>query len=313
MATFRALYTDFPWADADVERSILRTANCELVVSPDNREETLTRLAPGNDVIITCWAPVTRGVIEAADRCRHIARTGIGLDNIDVPFAKERGIVVTNVPDYCIDEVAEHALALMFALVRNIAGYHVATKAGCHDLAAGLPVERLLGKTLGIVGYGRTGARLAELARGVGMSVVAVNRSRQTPEEVAWMPLEELLAQSDFVSLHVPLTPETTRLINRDALAMMKPTAYIINTSRGPLIDHAALAAALARGEVAGAGLDVQDPEPPNLLELPWSHPRVIVTPHVAFHSTAAVHELRTRVARQVVDFLTGREPENIV
>jgi len=313
MPTHRALYTDYPWADIELERSILAEVDCEIVVSPDNKEATLIRLAPGMDTILTCWAPVTKRVIDAADRCRHIARTGIGLDNIDVARATERGILVTNVPDYCVTEVAEHTLALIFALGRNVTGYHLATKNGQYDLVAGLPAERISGKTLGIVGLGRIGKVLAGLAAAVGMQVVGTNRSRQSPAGVPWLPLEDLLAVSDFVSLQVPLTPETRHLINRQTLARMKPSAYLINTSRGGLVDHGALAAALASGRLAGAGLDVQDPEPPDLAQPPYNDPRVVVTPHVAFYSTQATEALRTRVARQAAAFLRGERPENIV
>jgi len=308
-----ALYTDFPWADIDLERSILAEVDCEIIASPDNKEATLARLAPGVDAILTCWAPVTARVIDAADRCRHIARTGIGLDNIDVARATERGILVTNVPDYCVNEVAEHTLALIFALGRNLAGYHLATKNGQYDLVAGLPAERISGKMLGIIGLGQIGKVLAARAAAVGMRVVGTNRSRRVPAGVEWLPLDELLAVSDYVSLQVPLTPETRHLINRDTLAQMKPSAYLINTSRGGLVDHGALAEALAQNRLAGAALDVQEPEPPDLSQAPFNDPRVIVTPHVAFYSSQATHELRTRVAHQAAAFLRGERPENIV
>jgi D-3-phosphoglycerate dehydrogenase len=313
MPTFRALYTDYPWADIKLEQSILAEVDCEIITSPDNKEATLARLAPGMDAILTCWAPVTARVIDAADRCRHIARTGIGLDNIDVARATELGIVVTNVPDYCVNEVAEHTLALVFALGRNIAGYHLATKNGKYDLVAGLPVERISGKTLGVIGVGQIGRILASRAAGVGMRVVGTNRSRNVPAGVEWLPLAELLAASDYVSVQAPLTPETRHMINRDALRRMKPTAFLINTSRGGLVDHAALAEALAENRVAGAALDVQDREPPDLSTPPYNDPRVIVTPHAAFYSSQATDELRTRVGRQAAAFLRGERPENVV
>jgi D-3-phosphoglycerate dehydrogenase len=313
MPKFRALYTDFPWADAEIERAILAEADCELIESPDNKEPTLAGLAPGMDVILTCWAPTKAAVIDAADRCRHIARTGIGLDNIDVERATARGMLVTNVPDYCLVEVAEHTIALLLALGRKVTHYHAATKAGKYDLVAGLPIERLEGKTLGLVGVGQIGSLVAAKAAAIGLRVLATNRSRQTPANVTWRPLDELLAESDFVSLHAPLSPETRQLINPTTLARMKPSAYLINTSRGGLVDHAALAAALGAGRLAGAALDVQDPEPPNLAQPPWNDPRVIVTPHVAFYSTEATLDLRNRVARQVVAYLRGERPENVV
>lgn len=313
MAKYRALYTDYPWADVTIEQAILDEVDCEIIVAPDNKEATQAALAPGVDVILTCWAPVTARVIDAADRCRHIARTGIGLDNIDVQRATERSIVVTNVPDYCIHEVAEHTLALIFALTRKVAAYHLATKHGKYDLVAELPVERLSGKTLGIVGLGQIGKLLAAKAAAFGMRVVGTNRSGAPVEGVELLPLEELLAASDFVSLQLPLNPQTRHIANRETLRRMKSTAFLINTSRGGLVDHAALDEALAENRIAGAGLDVQDPEPPDLATPPFNDPRVIVTPHVAFYSSQATHELRTRVGRQVVDFLFGKRPENVV
>lgn len=309
----RAFYTDYPWADVAIEREILAEIDCELVVASDNREETLIAEVGDCDAILTCWAPVTARVIDAAKQCRHIARTGIGLDNIDVPHAMTRGMLVTNVPDYCIEEVAEHALAMIFSLGRKIATGHLATKQGVYNLVDLLPVERIRGKTLGIVGLGGTGKLLAEKAQAVGMRVVGTNRSKQTPANVEWLPLEQLLAESDYVSLNCPMTDETAGLMNADAFAQMKPTAFLVNTARGGLVDHTALTTAIETGQIAGAALDVQEVEPPDLSITPYNLPQVIVTPHTAFCSTEAIQELRTRVARQTVDVLQGRTPENII
>jgi D-3-phosphoglycerate dehydrogenase len=313
MPTYRALYTDYPWADAEVERELLAEADCELIISPDNKEETLAKLAPGMDVILTCWAPVKQLVINAADRCRHIARTGIGLDNIAVDLATERGILVTNVPDYCVGEVAEHTIASLMALGRKLPAYHAATKAGRYELVAQLPIERINGKTLGIIGLGQIGVRVAQLAAALGLRVLGVNRSGRDVPGVELVSLDDLLTRSDFLSIHCPLTDETRNLINSERFARMKPSAFLINTSRGGLVDPQALAAALVAGRLAGAALDVQSPEPPDLAAPPWNDPRVLVTPHVAFYSTEATHELRTRVGRQVVAFLRGELPENVV
>jgi D-3-phosphoglycerate dehydrogenase / 2-oxoglutarate reductase len=309
----RAFYTDWPWPDIEIERAILAEAGCAIDVSPDNKEATLAAHVGDSDIIITCWAPVTARVIDAATKCRHICRTGIGLDNIDVAHATSKGILVTNVPDYCIEEVAEHALALIFALGRKIADGHLATKRGEYSLVGSLPIERIGGKTLGIVGLGRTGALLAKKARAIGMRVIGTNRSQQTPEGVEWVTFDDLLAQSEYVSLNCPLTDATRHLMNATTLRQMKPSAFLVNTSRGGLVDHPALAEALEAGALAGAALDVQDREPPDLSQPPYNDRRVIVTPHTAFVSTDAITELRTRVAHQAVDFLQGRTPEQIV
>lgn len=310
---YRAFYTDYPWADIELERSILAEADCELTKAPEEDEATLSEYAKDCDAILTCWAKVTRAVVDATTHCKIIARTGIGLDNIDVERATEREIIVTNVPDYCIPEVVEHSLALMFALGRKIHLYHQSAQSGAYDRTVGLPLERMEDQTVGVVGLGRIGSLFAERCVGLGMTVLGNNRSKQVPAGVTWCEVEELLKQSDYVVLLCPLTDETHHLVNAESLALMKPTAMLVNTSRGGLIDHNALATALAKGKIAGAGLDVQDPEPPNMQQAPYNDPRVIVTPHAAFMSTAAVEELRRRVAHQVAAVLKGETPENIV
>ncbi len=309
----RAFHTDYPWADLAIEERILAEANCPIIVSPDNQEETLIEHVGDADVIMTCWAKVTSRVMDAAPNCRHIARTGIGLDNIDVEYATSKGILVTNVPDYCLQEVAEHALAMVYALARKIATSHYDTMMGRYDLVATLPIDRVAGKTIGIVGLGGTGKILAKLAQAVGMRVIGNNRSKQVPDGVTWVTMDELFEQSDYVSLSAPLTEETHHMMNAEAYQKMKPTAFLINTARGGLVDHAALTDALEAGEIAGAALDVQEVEPPDLSQAPYNDPRVIVTPHTAFCSPEAISELRTRVAHQIVDFLQGRTPENKV
>ncbi|MEX2172593.1 MAG: C-terminal binding protein [Pirellulales bacterium] len=313
MPAHRVLYTDYAWPDVEIEREILAPVGAELVLSPDKREETLIELAKSVDAIMTCWAPTTARVIDAVPHCHIIARTGIGLDNIDVAHATKRGIVVTNVPDYCYIEVAEHTLALILALGRKLHLYRDATRAGRYDLMEHLPFERMTGQTVGLVGLGRIGQRLAPVLQELGFRVVGTNRSKQSPPGVQWRSRDELLSESDYVVLVCPLTSETRHLINAQSLARMKPTAYLVNTSRGGLVDHAALAAALDNGRLAGAALDVQDPEPPDLSQPPYNDPRVLVTPHAAFSSTQAVNDLRTRVAHQVAAKLRGETPENVV
>jgi len=313
MPQHQILLTDYAWPDLDIEREILAAANAELIVAPRGDEETLIELARPVDAIMTCWAKVTARVIEAAPRCRIVSRLGIGLDNIDVAECTARRIPVTNVPDYCLIEVAEHALALLLALGRKIAFYHRETKEGRYQLQAGPPLRRLAGQTLGIVGLGNIGRTLADKAVALGLRVLATTRTARTHPSVSLVPLEELLAASDYVSLHLPLSVETRHLIGARELAMMKPSAYLINTSRGGLVDHAALAEALAAGRIAGAALDVQDPEPPPLDQAPYSDPRVIVTPHAAFVSLESLEDLRCRATIQVVDCLSGRTPANIV
>src|SRR5688572_11467162 len=317
MPRFKVLLTDYAWPDVEIERSVLAEIDAELIVAEKQQQDAagLAALAREHqvDAIMTNWAKVPQPVIEASPKCRIVSRLGIGLDNIDVKYCTSREIPVTNVPDYCLIEVAEHALALLLALSRKVAFYHQATKSGRYELQAGPTLRRIEGQTLGIVGLGNIGTKLAEKARGLGLNIIATSRSPKKVPGVRIVPLDELLATSDYLSLHVPATKETRHMIGAAQLARMKPSAYLINTARGSLIDAAALAAALSAGKLAGAALDVQDPEPPDLSQPPYNDPRVIVTPHAAFVSAESLENLRTRVARQVATRLAGGVPENVV
>ncbi len=310
----RVLLTDRPWADDAIERGILSDAGIELIEAPAGDEATLSRLAVDCQAIMTCWAKVTQKVIAASPGCRHVARLGIGLDNIDVAYATSQKIVVTNIPDYCIEEVVDHALALMLGLARNVAFHYLKTKQGLYDLRSGIPMRRIAGQTLGLLGFGRTGQLLREKAQGLGLRVIAhsaTGSDRGTGCEM--VSLEELFRRSDFLSLHAPLNPQTKHVVNARSLATMQPHAIIVNTSRGPLIDHAALWEALQMNRIGGAGLDVFEPEPPSLADPLFSDSRVIATPHIAFVSAESLINLRERTAKQVVDVLQNRTPENVI
>ncbi|MDB5386897.1 MAG: hprA 2 [Planctomycetaceae bacterium] len=313
-ARWRVLLTDRAWPDSSIEREILGAVGAEVIEAPATDEATLSELAADADAIGTNWAQVTARVIERCTRCRVVSRFGIGLDNIAVDFATQRGIPVTNVPDYCVTEVAEHTLALLLAAARNIAYFHLQTKAGEYNLAAAPPMRRLAGQTLGLIGLGRIGSAVAERAQALGMNVSAHTASGVSRlPGVQSMSLEEVLRQSDFISLHAPLTNSTRGLIKLPQLQLMKPTAWIINTSRGGLIDPQDLWVGLQQNMVAGAALDVFSPEPPDLSQPLYRDPRVIVTPHAAFVSQESLQELRMRAARQIAAVLSGKTPENVV
>jgi D-3-phosphoglycerate dehydrogenase / 2-oxoglutarate reductase len=311
MSRFKVLMTDYAWPDVEIERRTLAEIDAELIVADKSQQDAagLASLAAKHqvDAIMTNWAKTTEQVIAASPKCRIVSRLGIGLDNIDVAYCTSRGIPVTNVPDYCLIEVAEHALA------RKVAFYHAATKAGRYELQAGPKLRRIEGQTLGIVGLGNIGRKIAEKSLGLGLKIVASDSRPVSMPGVRVVTFDELLAASDYVSLHVPLMPATRHLMGREQFARMKPTAYLINTARGGLVDQAALAAALEAGQLAGAALDVQDTEPPDLSQPPLNDPRVIVTPHAAFASEESLINLRERVSRQVAARLTGGVPENVV
>jgi len=306
--------TDHVFPDLEVERQLLAAAGHELryegpAVTPDE----VRAATAGADAVLNCYAPIPAEVIEGLTECRVIARYGIGLDTIDIPAASARGIFVTNVPDYCIDEVSDHALALILSLVRGIARFDRSVRAGGWDPMAARPLHRLGGRTLGLVGYGRIARRLAEKAASIGYRIVATDPyvpDRSIAADGAEpRDLEGLLAGSDVVSIHVPLVPETRHLIGAPELALMRPGAILVNTARGPLADTGALLEALEAGGLGGAGLDVLETEPP-----PPDHPLreradVVLTPHAAFYSEEAVAELQRKAAEQVVAALGGEVP----
>ena len=317
MSELAVLVTDYTWPSTEPEAEVLARVGARLVVAATGEEEELLELVPAADAILTCFKRVGPAVVRAGTRLQVIGRYGIGVDNIAVEEATRLGIPVTNVPEYCSDEVAEHVLALLLALERSIAGFDAAVRAGDWSLARGLPMRRVAGRTLGIVGLGRIGAALARKATALGLRVLAHDPTA-SPAELGAVGAEsvellELAAASDYVSLHCPLTSDTRNLIDRAFLRTMRPDAYLLNASRGGLVDTDALVEALRGGGIRGAGLDVLEPEP-----LPSGHPllgleRVLLTPHVAFFSSESVWELETRAAENVAAVLSGRRPEHVV
>jgi len=307
------LLTDRPWPDSDVEREIVGTVGATLVEPKGNSPDELIRLAATADAIGVCWAPLPAAVLERSHRCRVVTRFGTGLDNIPVETATRLGIPVTYLPDYCVSEVADHTLAMILTMLRGLPAFDRALKSDLYDSNCFVP-RRTSTLTLGLVGFGRIGQAVAERAFPLGMTVIATARSQpRSPGPVRFVSLEELLTTADVVSLHLPLAPGTHHVINRQRLSLFKRGAILVNTSRGGLVDGAALIDALDSRILAGAALDVFEREPPAAGDRLVTHPRVLATPHVAFRSAEAVMELRTRAARQIADALEGRRPEHVV
>lgn len=315
--TTKVLITDYVWPSTDPEREVLEAAGIELVIAPDTSESTLADLARDVDAIMFCFAQVTSKVLEAAVNCKIAARYGIGVDNVDIAKATELGIVVTNVPDYCMDEVTDHALGMILALNRRLVPHNRTVVAGgWNDVALDQPMHRTRGATLGIVGFGRIGRALADKAAGFGMNILAYDPMIEIGSKVNGadaVSIDDLLTRSDFVSLHVPLIPATENMISAPELAKMKPGSIIVNCARGGLIDEDALAASLASGHTAGAGLDVVEPTPPDPSGALLQQDNVIITPHTAFFSQASTLELEQRTAQEVVRVLAGEKPENLI
>ena len=315
---YRVLVTDYVWPSTAPEREVLAEIGAEIIEAPGPSEDTLAALAVDADAIMTCFAQVTDRVVRSAQKCQVISRYGVGVDNIAVDTATSLGIPVTYVPDYCVDEVSDHVMALLLTWNRQVGFYDGVAKQGRWEgVPSPVPLIRLRGCKLGVVGMGRIGRAVAGKAQAFGMDVLGydpyIPEGQSAGEGIILVDLPTLMSESDYVTIHTPLNDETRGLIGADEFRQMKPSAYIINCARGPIIDEPALVEALRDGQMAGAGLDVMEEAAP-----PPDHPlfgmdNVIITPHVAFLSRQSVLELEVRTAKATADVLQGRMPEFLV
>jgi D-3-phosphoglycerate dehydrogenase len=296
--------------------AILRAAGAEVVVLQPADRPRLAALLPEFDALVVRSATkVTRALLEASPRLRVVGRAGIGVDNVDVDAATERGVMVVNAPTANLVSAAEHTFALLFALARNVPAADASMKRGEWDRKSFVGVE-LQGKTLGVVGFGRIGQRVAARARGFEMRVVAcdpyLDPARAAQLEVELVPLDGLLAVADVVTLHAPLTEQSRNLLDAGRLAKLKPGALVVNCGRGGVLDEAALLAALEAGRIGGAALDVYEEEPTPSLAL-VRHPKVVATPHIGAQTREAQERIAHETARMVLAALAGETPEGAV
>jgi D-3-phosphoglycerate dehydrogenase len=312
----KIVLTDYVWESLDVERKILGEL-AELVPMKTKLPAEFLDAASDCDALLNTYAgPITADVMAKMPKCRIIARYGIGVDTIDLDAATRAGIIVTNNPTYCIEEVAEQSMALILCAARKIAFYDRMVRGGRWEVPPGKPIYRLAGSTLGLVGFGNIARQVAARAAAFGMKILYSDPFvKQGQFEVAGnsVELETLLRESDFVSLHPPLTPQTRKMIGDEAFARMKPTAILVNCARGPVVDTDALVRALDSRKIAGAALDTVDPEP-----LPSPHPlrgreNVIITPHTAWYSEQAMAGLQAGAPGEVRRVLQGQWPLNVV
>ncbi len=308
-------YDDYP--DISVEEAILRTVDPRIVkLGNPFAPEHADTLAQADALMVTT-RPVTADVIARLTSCRIISRVGTGIDSVDIDAATKLGIWVTNVPDYGIDEVSSHAISLLLSWARRIPQLIASTREGKWDYRVVPPIARLNTQTLGVIGFGRIGRAMAAKGRGVGLRVVVFDEF-VAPDAVAAtgaeaVTFEQLLEQSDYITLHTPLTDGTRGLIDAAALARMKPTALLINTARGGLVDEDALLQALRREQIGGAAIDVLAIEPPSPDHPLLHEPRCWITPHIAWYSEAASPDMRGRAAEEVVRVLRGERPRSSV
>ncbi|HEY7658220.1 MAG TPA: C-terminal binding protein [Burkholderiales bacterium] len=316
MAKAKVVLTDYVWESLDVEKKIL-AGLAELVPMQTKKPDEFLAQAADCDALLNTYAgPITADAMAKMPKCKIIARYGIGVDTIDLEAATRAGIIVTNNPTYCIEEVAEHTMALLLDSARKIAFYDRLVRSGTWAVPPGKPLYRLVGRTLGLVGFGNIARQVAVRAASFGMRVLYADpyvKEGQFSEPGKKVDLPELYKESDFVSVHPPLTPQTRGMINDDAFSRMKAGAILINCSRGPVVDTAALVRALDAKRIAGCALDTTDPEP-----LPDPHPlrgreNVIINPHVAWYSETAMVGLQAGAPGEVRRVLTGEWPVNVV
>ena len=317
MSRFKVVISDAYYENVDQERALLETIDAELIRCHCKTEDEVIEAAKGCDALICQFAPITLRVIETLDNCKVIVRYAIGVDIINLKAAKEKGIVVCNVPDYSIDEVSNHAIALLMDCARKLSYTAVLAKEGKTGYQFIQPLYRMQGRTLGLVGFGRIPRLVAQKMKGFGLDLVAYDPyadpkvAAQYGVELA--SFEELLERSDYVSVHCPLTEETRHLFDRAAFAKMKNSAIFINTARGAVVNETDLIKALKTHQIAMAGIDVTETEP-----IRPDHPllkldNAIVTPHIAWYTVESVLALQRMVAEEVVRVLSGEGPRNPV
>ena len=305
----KAVITDHHYTDISRAARALADAGIELTVGACSTEDEAIALGRDADAAINQHLPITARVLDGWPRCRGVVHFGKGVDNIDVAAATERGIWVTNVRDANWDEVSNHVLALLLGWARGLVAFDHHVRAGGWSHRLAVPRHRLKGQVLGIVGFGDIARVLAAKAQGLGLDVLAHSRHPDAAGGVTFVGLGELLRRADYVSLHVPLTASTAKMIGEKEIALMKPSAFLINTSRGGVIDQQALVAALRARRIAGAGLDVTDPEPPAADDPLLALDNVILTPHVAWYSEESREDVTISAAQEVVRILRDQRP----
>lgn len=312
----RVLIADYDFPDVDFELTLCREAGAEAITAQCRSEDEVIAAARDCDALLVQYAPVTERVLRALPRVGVVSRFGAGYDTVDAEACRRQGVWLANSPDYGVGEVATHALALALALIRGVVLYDRAVRTGHWSYLAAGVLRRPAELTLGIVGLGRIGKRMAYVSRNVFGRVIATDPyliDGDFPAYVSRQQLRPLFEQADIVSLHVPLTGETRGMVNEALLAHLRPGSFLVNTARGAVCDVDALLRALDRGALAGVGLDVLPTEPPSHDHAILIHPRVILTPHAAFFSATAEHELRRKAAQNVVTWWRTGRPDYVV
>jgi D-3-phosphoglycerate dehydrogenase len=310
----KVVITDCDHGSIEEEKKEFGRIGAELILAQVKEEDDLIRTCKDADGLINQYALLTRRVLERLPNCKVVSRYGVGVDPVDLIAATDLGIIVANVPDYCMDEVSNQTISMILTLIRKTAFFDQKVKSGQWDFHSGIPIYRTRGKTLGLVGCGKIGLEVAKKISNFGVKVISFDPYLQkVPEGIELTDLDTLLKESDFISIHCPLNESTRHLIGQREFGKMEKNPILINTSRGPIIDENALIQALVKGQISGAGLDVLEKEPPDpqnpLLEME----NVVLSPHVSFYSVESISELKRRTAENVSAVLLGKWPKSVV
>ena len=304
------IITDCEYDSVAIEQSIIEGAGLTFQRKQAREEDEIIRECKNAEIFLVQYGTISRKVMEALPELKCIIRYGVGVDSIDLDAAAEFGIQVGNVPDYGVNEVADHALSLLLGMARKTFWMSDYTKTKAWDYRHSVPIRRFSEQTVGVIGLGRIGLNFAKKAQALGFQVIGFDSYTQLPEDtgIRQVSFAKLLSESDYISIHCPLSEETRNLFRKDTFEKMKNTSYLINVSRGGIIQEEDLEAALANGQIKGAAVDCMAKEPADPDSKLFQHPSFIVTPHMAWYSEEASQELKQKAAQEAVRFAKGEQ-----
>ena len=311
---YRVVITDCDHGSIEEEKEEIGQIGAELILAQVKEERDLIQACKETDGIINQYSLLTRSVLENLPKCKVISRYGVGVDSVDLKAATDLGMIVANVPDYCVDEVADQTLSMILTLIRKTAFFDQKVKSGQWDFHLGIPIHRTRGKILGLIGCGKIGIEVSKRISAFGVKVIAFDPYIEKAHEgIELKDLDTVLKESDFISIHCPLNDSTRHLIGEREFKKMEKKPILINTSRGPIIDEKVLIQSLKEGLISGAGLDVLEKEPPDSESPLLKMENVILSPHIGFYSEESIRELKRKTAKNVSDVLSGKWPSSVV
>src|SRR4030043_1460466 len=310
---YQVVIPDCDHGSKEEKKKELSPIGAELVLAQAREEEEVIRACKDADGLLNQYALLTRRVFEHLPKCKVVARYGVGVDSVDLKAATDLGIIVANVPDYCLGEVADQTISIILALIRKTAFFDQKVKSGQWDFRLGIPINRTRGKTLGLIGCGKIGMEVSKRITSFGIKVIAFDPYiGKTPEVIELKDIDSVLKESDIISIHCPLNDSTRHLIGEREFTKMERKPLLVNTSRGAIVDEKDLINALKQGHISGAGLDVLEKEPPDAQNPLLKMQNVVLSPHIGFYSEESISELKRRTAKNVSEVLMGKWPSSV-